>query len=104
MCMKREKGEEKGPPPAYADPIYRISKLASSVRKPLSVAPDTKLDEAVTHMLTNDFSQLPVRTSGTDVKGLLTFTSIGTLLTMGKHYSVARHLMEHPQQIPSYAS
>ena len=25
IYMKGEQGEEKGPPPAYADPIYRIS-------------------------------------------------------------------------------
>ena len=102
--MKREPGEEKGLPPAYADPIYRISKLASSVRKPLSVAPDTKLDEAVTHMLTNDFSQLPVMTSGRDVKGIITWTSIGSRLAMGKNCSVARDLMEQHQEIRSDAS
>jgi len=92
--MKREKGEEMGPPPAYADPIYRISKLASSARKPLSVSPDTKLEEAVTHMLTNDFSQLPVMTSGRDVKGVITWTTIGSRLAMGKNCSVAREVME----------
>ena len=75
--MKGEKGEGKGPHPAYADPVYRISKLASSARKPLSVSPDTKLQEVVTHMLTNDFSQLPVMTSGRDVKGIITWASIG---------------------------
>jgi hypothetical protein len=89
---------------AYADPIYRISKLASSVRKPLSVSPDTKLEEAVTHMLTNDFSQLPVMTSGRDVKGMITWTSIGSRLAMGKNCSVARELMEQHQEIRSDAS
>ena len=91
--MKGEKGEEKGAPSAYADPIYRISKLASATRKPLSVSPDTKLEEAVTHMLTNDFSQLPVMTSGRDVKGIITWTSIGSRLAMGKKCFVARELM-----------
>jgi hypothetical protein len=37
--MKSEMGEEKRPHPAYADPIYRISNLASSARKPLSDIP-----------------------------------------------------------------
>lgn len=54
--------------PAYADPTYRIGKLASATRRPLSVSPDAKLDEVVTHMLTNDFSQLPVMTSRREVK------------------------------------
>ena len=90
--------------PAYADPIYRISKLASANRKPLSVSPDTKLEEAVTHMLTNDFSQLPVMTRGRDVKGIITWTSIGSRLAMGKNCSAARDLMEQHQEIRSDAS
>ena len=102
--MKGDQGEEKRPHPAYADPIYRISKLASSARKPLAVSPDTKLEEVVTHLLTNDFSQLPVMTSGRDVKGIITWTSIGSRLAMGKYCSVARELMEQHQEIRSDAS
>lgn len=85
--------------PAYADPIYRISKLASATRKPLSVSPDTKLDEVATHMLTNDFSQLPVMTGERDVKGMITWAAIGSRLAIGKQYSVARELMEQHQEI-----
>ena len=102
--MKSEKGEEKRPQSAYADPIYRISRLASSACKPLSVSPDTKLEEVVTHMLTNDFSQLPVMTSGRDVKGVITWASIGSRLAVGKNCSVARELMEQHQEIRSDAS
>jgi len=102
--MKSGRGEEKVAPSAYTDPIYRISKLASSARKPLSVSPDTKLEEAVTHMLTNDFSQLPVMTSGRDVKGVITWTSIGSRLAMGKNCSVAREVMEQHQEIRFNAS
>jgi CBS domain-containing protein len=102
--MKSEQGEEKWPHPAYAEPIYRISKLASSARKPLSVSPDTKLEEAVTHMLTNDFSQLPVMTSEREVKGMITWTSIGSRLAMGKNCSVVREVMEQHQEIRTDAS
>lgn len=90
--------------PACADPIYRISKLASANRKPLSVAPNTKLEEVVTHMLTNDFSQLPVMTSERDVKGVVTWSSIGSRLAIGKNCSVARELMEQHQEIRSDAA
>ena len=102
--MKSEMGEEKRPHPAYSDPIYGISRLPASARKPLSVSPDTKLEEAVTHMLTNDFSQLPVMTSGRDVKGVITWATIGSRLAMGKNCSVARELMEQHQEIRSDAS
>lgn len=90
--------------PAYADPIYRISKLASANRKPLSVSPDTKVEEAVTHMLTNDFSQLPVMTRSREVKGIITWASIGSRLVMGKKCSIARELMEQHQEVRSDAS
>lgn len=90
--------------PADADPIFRISKLASSARKPLSVSPDTKLEVAVTHMLTNDFSQLPVMTSERDVKGIITWASIGSRLAIGKNCSVVREFMEEHQEISSNAS
>jgi CBS domain-containing protein len=89
---------------AYADPIYRISKLASATRKPLAVPPGAKLEEAVTHMLTHDYSQLPVMTSDRDVKGVITWTSIGSRLAMGKNCSIARELMEQHQEIRSDAS
>lgn len=102
--MNSGKGEEKRPPSAYADPIYRISKLASSARKPLSVSPDTKLEEAVTHMLTNDFSQLPVMTSERDVKGMITWATIGSRLAIGKNCLVAREVMEQHHEIRSDAS
>jgi len=89
---------------AYADPVYRISKLASATRKPLSVSPGAKLEEAVTHMLTHDYSQLPVMTSDRDVKGVITWTSIGSRLAMGKNCSIARELMEQHQEIRFDAS
>jgi CBS domain-containing protein len=96
--MKGEKGEEKGAAPAYADPIYRINRLAAATLKPLSVSPETKLEEAITHMLTNDFSQMPVMTREREVKGIITWASIGSRLAMGKNCSVAREFMEqHPE-------
>jgi len=102
--MKGEKGEEKGPHPACLDPMNRISRLPASSRKPLSVFPETKLEEAVTHMLTNDYSQLPVMTSARDVKGIITWATIGSRLAMGKNCSVAREVMEQHQEIRSDAS
>ena len=102
--MNSEKGEGKGPHPAYADPINRISRLPASTCKPLSVSPETKLEEAITHMLTNEFSQLPVMTNERDVKGMITWASIGSRLAMGKNCSVAREVMEQHHEIRSDAS
>jgi CBS domain-containing protein len=53
----------------FADPTYRISKLAAANQKPVSVKPDSSLTEAVTLMMANDFSQLPVMVNDRDCKG-----------------------------------
>src|SRR5690606_16663296 len=53
-----------------AEPTYRISKLAAANTRPLSVAPTAELKEAVTLMMANDFSQLPVMVGERDVKGM----------------------------------
>jgi predicted transcriptional regulator len=89
---------------AYADPTYRISKLAAANRTPVSVSPDAGIQEAVTLMLTNDFSQLPVMTSERDVKGVISWTSIGTRLALSKEGLHVRDLMDAHQEIRSDAS
>ena len=40
--------------------IYRIDGLESANKKPVSVNPESLISKAITLMLTNDFSQLPV--------------------------------------------
>jgi len=91
-------------PTAYADPTYRISKLAAANRTPVSVSPDAGIQEAVTVMLTNDFSQLPVMTSEREVKGMISWTSIGTRLALAKKGVFAKDLMDAHQEIRSDAS
>lgn len=89
---------------SYADPTYRISKLAAANNAPVSVSPDANLTEAVTLMLTSDYSQLPVMTSERDVKGVISWTSIGTRLSLGKNGSRVRELMDSAQEIKADSS
>lgn len=102
--MRGENSENGRSPATCADPIYRISNLAASTNKPLCVSPDTGLEEIVTLMLAHDFSQLPVMTSEKDVKGIVTWASIGSRLAMGKNCRVARKLMEQHRETRSDAS
>ena len=88
----------------YSDPTYRISKLEAANRKPVSVAPNTSLQEAVTIMLINDFSQLPVMTNERDVKGVISWTSIGTRLSLKKDGNQACEFMEQHQEIRADSS
>ncbi len=90
--------------PSFADPTYRISKLAAANRAPLSVPPDAALSEVVTSMLANDFSQLPVMPNGRDVKGIITWRSIGCRLALGKQPATAKDAMDSHAEIGADAS
>jgi CBS domain-containing protein len=81
-----------------SDPTYRISKLKAANTPPVSVKPDASVTEATTLMLTNNFSQLPVMTNERDVKGLISWTSIGTRLSLGQRGELVRELMDTATQ------
>lgn len=91
-------------PPSYADPTHRISKLAAANSPPICVSPDGSLQEAVTIMMVNDFSQVPVMVGERDVKGVVSWTSIGARLALGKNGRFARELMDPHQEIRADAS
>lgn len=83
------------------DPTYRISRLEAANRELVSVRPDSDLSEAITKMMTFDFSQLPVMQSKRDLKGVISWRSIGQKLAVGKTSSVVRDLMEPSFQMIS---
>lgn len=85
---------------AISDPAFRIGRLASANVKPLSVFPDSTLSEAVTLMLRHDFSQLPVMTNDRDVKGMVSWESIGSRLALGKTVSFVRECMRVHHEVP----
>jgi CBS domain-containing protein len=88
----------------FADPTYRISKLGAANRRPTSVGPDSSIIEAATIMMANDFSQLPVMTSERDVKGIVSWKSIGSRLVLGKSPQWSRDAIEPHAEISSDAS
>lgn len=89
---------------SYADPTYRISKLAAANNQPVSIAPDAPLTEAATIMLANDYSQLPVMTSERDVKGIVSWSSIGSRLALGKNGERVRDVMDTHREMRFDAS
>lgn len=76
------------------DPTYRIGRLGSANRVPIYVAPDASLQEVTTVMMSNDFSQVPVMTSPREVKGIVTWKTIGMRLALKKTIAKARDCME----------
>jgi len=87
-----------------SDPTQRIGKLPSANRVPESIKPDSTLTQAVTLMLSRDFSQLPVMTSERDVKGMISWNSIGTRLSLGQDSKHVRDFMEPHFEIGSDTS
>lgn len=84
---------------AMEDPSYRIGKLDAANRPPIRIAPDAPLCAAVTLMLRNDYSQLPVMTSDREVKGAISWKSIGVALAFGKPCNSVRDCMEKKVEV-----
>ena len=76
------------------DPTYRIGRLESANRTPDSVKPDNPLAKATTLMLSLDYSQVPVMTNEREVKGIVSWKSIGSRLALGKKCIRVRQCME----------
>ncbi len=89
---------------AITDPTYRIGRLEAANAPPTATKPDATLAEAVTLMLTQDFSQLPVMTSEREVKGVISWKTIGSRLSLKRTCEYVREAMEPAQEIGIEAS
>lgn len=76
------------------DPTYRIGKLASANMRPVSVSPDETVQKATTIMLSHDYSQLPVMVNDRDVKGMISWKSIGSRRALGRENKYVRECVE----------
>ena len=83
--------------PVNLQETFRIGRLESANRKPTSIKPDNPLCEAVTLMLTHDFSQLPVMTTDRDVRGVVSWKTIGSRLALQQKCTFVRDCMEQPR-------
>jgi CBS domain-containing protein len=84
---------------AIEDPTYRIGKLDAANKPVLSVAPNQSIEYAVTQMLANGFSQLPVMQGEREVKGMVTWESIGARFALGNVGQEVRGFMAAAQII-----
>lgn len=91
-------------PDEAAAPAHRISRLKAANTEPVRVGPDDGIERAVTFMLSNDYSQLPVMTTPTEVKGMISWKSIGRRKTMKIECSFVRDCMDPHREVPSTAS
>jgi CBS domain-containing protein len=66
------------------DPTFRIGSLPAANKRLIVVNSDAPLTRAVTLMLQHDFSQLPVMQGEREVRGVVTWKSIGSRLALGQ--------------------
>jgi CBS domain-containing protein len=76
------------------DPSYRVARLKSARNTPTAVGPDTTIAEAITLMMKQDFSQLPVISGERTIKGVISWKSLGKRLAMGRKCKAVRDAME----------
>lgn len=88
---------------AVADPTHRISRLASADKPPIRVNPNSTLQEAASLIL-HDLSKMPVMQNERDVKGMVSWYSIGLGKLAGHSSNLVRDYMEQHQEIRADAS
>ena len=93
-------------PPAWEsrDPTYRISRLQAANTDVVRIKPDDPISCAVTLMLGRDFSQLPVMTTDREVKGAVSWRSIGSRLALGNGLDRVGDAMEQTHEVSADAS
>ena len=84
---------------APPDPTHRIGSLEAANKSPLSVKPDSPLSEATTIMQLHDYSQLPVMQGERDVRGVVSWKSIGQRLSLGRQCEFVRQCIDSPQVV-----
>ena len=82
------------------DPTLRVDLLEAAHNKPMSVKPDSLLTVAITHMIARDYSQLPVMQDERNVKGIVSWKSIGYRRSLGHGADCVRDYMDPVKIIP----
>ena len=82
----------------------RIGSLTAARNEPVRVAPDDLIARAVTVMRMRDFSQLPIMTTKTEVKGVISWRSIGKAYVDKRNPDKVRDCMEEANVISTKAT
>ena len=82
-----------------ADPTVRIGILKAAHSVPISVKPDDLLVTAISQMRMNDYSQLPVMTTETVVKGVVSWRSIGVARANGSNPQTVKECVEKEHEV-----
>lgn len=84
---------------SVTDPTYKISKLEAANQGVVHVKPDETIEKVTTIMMERDFSQIPVMTSERDVKGVVSWRSIGSRLALVDRKPSAKDYMDAAYEV-----
>src|SRR5579871_5821446 len=84
---------------APTDPTFRIGNFPAANKKLVTVGPDDPVSKAVTKMMQSDFSQLPIMQGERDVKGVISWRSIGARYALGVSCEKVKDAREDAQVI-----
>lgn len=88
-----EAGVDRAGAKPVTDPTPRVESLTAAHHAPVCVKPDHPLPRATTLMRMWDYSQLPVWTGPRDVKGVVSWKSIGSAVADGACPTTVRECM-----------
>jgi CBS domain-containing protein len=89
-----------GDGPVLEDPTVRVEILDAAERSLVTVTPDASLESAMTLMQLHDYSQLPVWSTPSSVKGIVSWKSIGRAHAHGASPLRAGECMDRAHVIP----
>ncbi len=99
IALELDDEESEAEDPSSLDPAVRIGMLKAAHNAPVSVVPDDRVVKAITLMRMEDYSQLPVMTNGRNVKGMVSWRSIGRAYSNGTNPSKVRECMEPAHEV-----
>ena len=77
-----------------SDPVPRLAVLQAANSRPVSIKRDESLSKAYTHMISHDFSQLPVMQSDRKPEGFVSWKTIGTAISLNRPLEKVRDVMD----------
>ncbi len=86
------------------DPTVRVEILDAADQPLVAVTPDASLESAMTLMQMHDYSQLPVWSTPSSVKGMVSWKSIGRVHAHGAAPSRVGECMDRAHVIPVHTS
>lgn len=81
------------------DPTFRIGSLQAANKPVVTVGQDDLLTKAITRMMQFDYSQLPIMHGDREVKGMISWKSIGARYAIGGECEKVRHCREDAQVV-----